>query len=351
MNFMKYLKIFIFTIIALVVATASSWFITANAIKKACKNKYEAFSSTFEKIDISGFPFKFIVTIENSKLKYNNSLDIEFDKITAQTDYSFHELDIQLPKKIITSFNLKNQAHHLTIVSNGNFYLNFEEINSNNSLSILEAVCFNNTAGLELKLKNFKLHADELLISNTLNNQAIASEKFDIKLHFDQLPPASTRTEAKINLEENVLNAQEYFLHNFNKIALNLDLNFIIRKNGPTNPIDEAVFNQLDLLLDQTKLSLSGNIKQNKIIQFPKLNLSLEISNWNALLDNLYKKQVISKGKQEVILEAINKVTGGIQENNPIKTSIFSTANNQFMIGRMPLLGISMYVNKFITTP
>lgn len=351
MNFIKYFKIFIFTIIALVFAMAGSWFITANSIKKACKNKYEAFSSTFEKIDISGFPFKFIVTIENSKLKYNNSLYIEFDKLTAQTDYSFHELDIQLPQKILTSFNLKNQAHHLTIVSNGNFYLNFEEINSNNSLSILEAVCFNNIAALELKLKNFKFHADELLVSNTLNNQAIANEKFDINLHFDQLPPTSTRTEAKINLEENVLNAQEYFLHNLNNIALNLDVNFVIRKNGSTKPIDEAVFNQLDLLLNQTKFSLSGNLKQNKILQFPKLNLSLEITNWNALLDNLYEKQVISKGKQEVILEALNKVTGGTQENSPIKTSIFSTANNQFMIGRMPLLGFSMYINKFITTP
>lgn len=344
----RYLKVFLALLVVASSLWAYLWFSAAKTLEKSLSNiNNDLINLSFEKLDVSGFPFKMALTIKNGKLKYSH-INLDFDKLKFTTNIQLNRLNIELPSQTNMSFMFNKEMRSLSITNTKEAFIKLKDYNSFNTLNVINALKNSISPFSNFFITKLHIHANELLIKNTLNNKDMAKESLNCVFNFEKKTDIITQTDLNINFVENALN--DHIAHNLDNIEVNGSVRVLSKKDKDINFIDYLIFDPLKIKVNNTVFSLNGNLEQDSADNtIFKINLGAD--NWMELLNTFLNQGIISEDRHQVIINIITEITGAKTTEAPINIKVQTEGNKGVRVGNTSAYRLISYFDKFISTP
>ena len=297
------------------------WFYSSYKIKEAIA-EYSTKTETprkfsYEKLDISGFPFKLKLQFHNIRSQYNFdkkplSIASSYDNLDIETNILFNDFKFYPSKKLLHDITYDGKTSKLEDTVKGDFYLELTEANSNNFFKIIKAL-YKNEIPQDLDLKSFCYKAEDIISIDRNTNKEVLHSSYDINFIFDKQSDLITDLTIKNNIKLEVIGDRALIpiLDQLpcNKCYINSDIHTLSKKGEDRLFLPFIDIKTLEIGLDETKFTFNGLIKDDSKSQ-TNININLNVKEWNKLLEKFVEEEILSVEKYDIVLNLISDITG-----------------------------------------
>ncbi len=362
--FLKSLKSKIITIFLLILTLCyvAAWFYAADHLKKIASNfqyKNENTNLSFDKIEVSGFPFALEAELSDIRFGYHlhNSLihlglDFISDSVKLKTNILFTKALIKFPEQSSIIITNDDKILKFKIKSDEEHYLQLTEKSMFNTYKALAYLYTSNNVFLEnlnLERIEYKSKGLNFIDADTLKEILTTNSALDLKIGYksDAINHFAFKTEHLINILDN-----KYVNHNFKQFSSKIDISTKLKSYGEILSILAADFNIVNFKLDDFSLTLNGHAKNNKNDSKDNSNsvdLNLKIVNLQKLITQLINENTLSPERTS-ILQHFMKAATGEEEVNDAEIKIYNSKDNSIRVGNLDFINAKAYLHQFLTS-
>ncbi|MEK6733945.1 MAG: hypothetical protein AABY27_02425 [Pseudomonadota bacterium] len=337
------------------------WFYAARNLEILLKEvafKKENQLLEFEKVKVSGFPFKLKAKVYNLKYHFHYTEE-PTSKFTANftanslsicSNILFNKFSFHFPKESMLNVIYDDKFSNIKLISNDEHYIQIKEDHFINLYRVIKHIKdIEKIQYDDITVKQVKYYSKNLdLINESLNKKIVNMDSdFEVNLGYrsDKLRNLALDSSSNINIGED-----SSFKKDSNNIITNIKLETKLKPDdeGDTFSILAAKVDNLDLKFNSTKLTFSGEMKDhvndNLFIEF-----NLSITDFNNFINLLLSNGKISAEKANILKEAFKAISGSEDIDN-INIRIYNSKDGFIKIGNTDMDSLRLFFQQFLTS-
>ena len=342
MQVKRIIKLYVIPISLLIAIGAYSffWFLLQKNIEqfeKFLQLDTPVWKISYQKAELSGFPFKFKLTIHDLSIKFDSKplklrVETKLDKISAETGPLLNEITFTLPNKVTLDFFYRNSFNKWLMESSKMASLKIKEAGWINTLKIIDIInnpeVFNEQ---EYSLEQVEFRYEDCNFTNLNINKKIFSSDSYNKLLIDDsgdlFYKASVEARNKLKFIDN-----EYLGYNFKNAAYEVDVSAKLKRvqdnlaQIPLIDIKKFKFN-----IDDFYFNLNGSIKQTDSSGF-KISFDTSLVKFPEFLDQLVENKSISDSKKQFLVNSLMKISGS-DNIEAVNIKVYNLKDSSLRVG------------------
>lgn len=354
-----YLKTIISLVIIFIFSYIGLWLFSANYLEKSL-NEYSNKNSltSYDQVKVTGFPFNLKAQIKNIKLHKDNlhpllqKYEISANYINLETDLLFNRLKVNFPSESHQKLVYKDEEYNISSLSKGEYFLEIHDSNVINTHKIIYSI-YENELDKDFNISKLIYKANDLKVINEDTKSELFNSNTDISISSNKRKDLFNDVDAKIHFDIQVAkdnNVISKFINIiFNKISIDIACNASFKKEDNASFETPSIsLSALDLGLDESKFSLSGNLNTDEKDPQITFDLNLKLSEWKSLLDKLINNKVLSENQNNLILYLLQDIKGKAPLEKEMDIKIVRKKNKDATIGEIDSKSVSYYMQQII---
>lgn len=316
-------KLFISLITLALLSYTGLWFYSSCKIKDLINERSmeseNDFKLSYDKIDVSGFPFKIKTNIDNLVVNYKsdkpkiNSIS-SYEKVTLETDLLFKSLKISILGNSASEVSFGDKVTILDSIYKDGCYITLTS-NSYNTIEVIKAL-YDEKALNNVKLSQVSFSADNVKNFDRATKTEISTGSTDLKVSFERPSDQLTNTLIKLDAKADIPpEGKKLFSDLINslplsKLSIKADIEYQtkLQENGETSTPFLNIA-PLKVNLDESTFTVNANVKNDEKGE-TVFNINLKATEWNDFLQALVNEDIISTERYDAIITFLAEVEG-----------------------------------------
>lgn len=339
----KKYKFLAILLLALVTFYITAWFIATKEIKSYFSEIEKKNLFKFEKVSVTGFPFRIKIRIDQLEYKNdsieNAKVELATESLKLTTNVFFNKISFYFPKIVKIKTILDQKEKNFKLEAGGNHKMVIKQRNLFNTIKVISSL-YNKVDNL---FKEFDLYevdhtSDEVSLYDLEDNSKIIKSSNNLRaLFFDQ--GDTTSMDLKFNNNINILNHAKFNI-NFDFFNSSFDSTIKYKKDNFLSA-EEISVKKSNFQIDDFKLEIIGFVKKEKS-KFD-LEINVKLNELRAFLEKLQKQEFISLQQSVAIEQLIQNMTG-INCANKCEFKLYTSKDDEIRFGRLDFNSIINHI-------